>query len=172
MKNMSPEQLESVKAQAMARGLGSGASTAASPSYTGPPPKMPEPILKGPLRKAEIYKNEGNALFRMHDYKGAVAKYEAGITEFSIADVTEDTGILDSEDAIEKVRTACHLNLAASLLKLFQYPRVIRECGVVLKRSPNNLKALFRRGQALGAMEKWKEAEKDLGRGLFSFFSF
>ena len=50
-------------------------------------------------------------------------------------------------------------NLAATQMKLLAYDSAINSCDKVLKLQPNNVKALFRKGQAL-------ESKKDSGEAL------
>ena len=64
------------------------------------------------------------------------------------------------------VRTKCHLNLAACQLSLHDMHRVIKNCEHVLEVQSDNVKALYRRGRALTAINEHEKAEADLVRAL------
>ena len=53
-------------------------------------------------------------------------------------------------------------NLAATQMKLLAYDQAIKSCDSVIKLQPNNVKALFRKGQAL-------ESKKDNAEALVYF---
>ena len=53
-------------------------------------------------------------------------------------------------------------NLAATQMKLLAYDQAIKSCDSVIKIQPNNVKALFRKGQAL-------ESKKDTAEALNYF---
>ena len=53
-------------------------------------------------------------------------------------------------------------NLAATQMKLLAYDSAIKSCDAVIKLQPNNVKALFRKGQAL-------ESKKDNAEALVYF---
>ncbi|KAJ3245875.1 hypothetical protein HDU78_008466 [Chytriomyces hyalinus] len=63
---------------------------------------------------------------------------------------------------VEKNIIACYNNMAACQVKLERWERVIVNSDQVLKKSPSNAKALFRRGQAHLAMNDLTKAENDL----------
>lgn len=62
-------------------------------------------------------------------------------------------------------------NRAASHLFLKNYASVLKDAGVVIalctkEKKPVPIKALFRAGKALVALERWKEAKDVVDRGL------
>ncbi|KAG2115457.1 hypothetical protein DEU56DRAFT_841106 [Suillus clintonianus] len=79
--------------------------------------------------RAKIAKDQGNAAFKSGDYPAAVGHYTSAI----LADTDDPT---------------FPLNRAAAYLKLGKNEDAERDCTTVLKLSPGNVKALFRRGQA------------------------
>ena len=51
------------------------------------------------------------------------------------------------------MKSSCLLNRAACCLKTGEYEGVIRDCSQVIEDDFNNVKALFRRGQAHAALK-------------------
>ncbi|KAG2060663.1 TPR-like protein, partial [Suillus hirtellus] len=77
---------------------------------------------------------QGNTAFKTGDYPAAIGHYTSAI----LANADDPT---------------FPLNRAAAYLKLGKNEDAERDCTTVLKLSPNNVKALFRRGQARMALE-------------------
>ncbi|KDQ11161.1 hypothetical protein BOTBODRAFT_35703 [Botryobasidium botryosum FD-172 SS1] len=97
--------------------------------------------------KASSAKEKGNAAFKAGDYPTAIGHYTSAI----IADGSDFT---------------FPLNRAAAYLKLNKNEDAERDCNAVLKLSPGNVKALFRRAQARIGSGKLSEAETDLSEAL------
>ena len=62
---------------------------------------------------------------------------------------------------ISKLKCQCHLNLAACFLKSEDYNKVTEHCTSALELEPDNLKGLFRRGQAYAKLHEYEKAKKD-----------
>ncbi|KAG1749336.1 hypothetical protein EDB19DRAFT_1942430 [Suillus lakei] len=95
----------------------------------------PDPMASD---RAKIAKDQGNAAFKSGDYPAAIGHYTSAI----LANADDST---------------FPLNRAAAYLKLGKNEDAERDCTTVLMPSPNNVKALFRRGQArtgLGCLDK------------------
>jgi tetratricopeptide (TPR) repeat protein len=68
---------------------------------------------------------------------------------------------IDSEDAA-KLKQVSRLNAAMAYLKIKQYSKAIESASEVLKKDPNNPKALFRRGVAYIETQSYDKAKTDL----------
>ena len=92
------------------------------------------------------WKEKGNEEFKNGFYDKALSCYTHALE-------------LTKEDNFDK---AIYLkNRAAVYLKQNQYDNVIKDCDEALKISPNDPKALFRRCQALEALQRYEEAYRD-----------
>lgn len=96
--------------------------------------------------EAESYKNKGNEAFKSENYEEAISAYCKAI---NLAEK-------DSRDYATYLK-----NRAAAYLKTKEYDKVIRDCDEALKIVPEDPKALFRRAQALEALERFEEAYRD-----------
>ena len=61
---------------------------------------------------------------------------------------------------------SCHLNVAACQLKLKEYSAVLESTGHALKIDEHNVKAMFRRAQALIQLHRWDEADELLAAAV------
>ncbi|KAG2144170.1 uncharacterized protein EDB93DRAFT_1154165 [Suillus bovinus] len=95
--------------------------------------------------RAKIAKDQGNAAFKTGDYPAAIGHYTSAI----LANADDPT---------------FPLNRAAAYLKLGKNEDAERDCTTVLKLSPNNVKALFRRGQARIGLSCLDKAHADFVR--------
>ncbi|XP_066602124.1 protein unc-45 homolog B-like [Prorops nasuta] len=93
------------------------------------------------------WKEKGNEDYRKENYEEAVTSYTEAIK------LTSDN---DPERAVY------YKNRAAVYLKQHDYERTIKDCDKALEIIPNDPKALFRRCQALEAMERYEEAYRDV----------
>ncbi|PCH40316.1 TPR-like protein [Wolfiporia cocos MD-104 SS10] len=91
--------------------------------------------------KGQAEKDKGNAAFKTGDYATAVGHYSAAI----VADPANAT---------------YPLNRAAAYLKLGKNEDAERDCSTVLRLDARNVKALFRRGQARGALQRLGDARE------------
>ncbi|OQR67252.1 protein unc-45B-like [Tropilaelaps mercedesae] len=92
-------------------------------------------------------KDEGNKMFRETDYHGALEKY------------MEALKITDEGDSASKA--ILHNNRAMVYLKLERFKDAEKEATTALQFEPSNVKAFFRRAQALESQNKFDLAFKD-----------
>jgi FK506-binding protein 4/5 len=108
-------------------------------------------------QRIDLSRNEkelGNKAFSQQDYEGAKVHYSKALTYF------EDLHNLTAAETstITKLKVTLWLNLALCELKTENYTRAINYCERVLKVEETNLKALYRKGQALEACGQWAAA--------------
>ncbi|CAG9857405.1 unnamed protein product [Phyllotreta striolata] len=96
--------------------------------------------------RAESFKEEGNAAFNAENWGAAVDCY------------TKAINLAQSE--IRNLSTY-YKNRAAAYLKLENYESALEDCNSCLKIAPADPKALFRRCQALEALQRYEEAYRD-----------
>ncbi|XP_043803832.1 protein unc-45 homolog B [Apis laboriosa] len=95
---------------------------------------------------AHEWKEKGNIEFNKGNWSEALSCYTSAL---KLADKD------NSEKAIY------YKNRAATYLKQEEYNKAIKDCDEALKICPNDPKALFRRCQALEALERFEEAYRD-----------
>ncbi|XP_024867525.1 protein unc-45 homolog B-like, partial [Temnothorax curvispinosus] len=93
---------------------------------------------------AQEWKEKGNEEFSKGNWSNAISHYTNGLR-------------LTKEDNAEK--GVYYKNRAAVYLKLHDYKKVVEDCDSALKICCN--KALYRRCQALEALERFEEAHRD-----------
>jgi len=114
------------------------------------------------LEVAKRKKEEGNELYKKGKYQKANKKYKKAVRFFE-----NDANLKEDQKKIaESLKIPCYLNIAACKLKIGDYLDVIKNCDDVIKVQPDNVKALFRKGQALNILDVWDEAKQLLSRAL------
>ncbi|KAJ8958425.1 hypothetical protein NQ318_002211 [Aromia moschata] len=98
------------------------------------------------VEEAQRFKEEGNEAFKNNDWDQAVKLYTKAIN--LTTSETRDLSIY-------------YKNRAAAYLKLEKYEAALEDCDKSLEIVPMDPKALFRRCQALEALEKYEEAYRD-----------
>ncbi|KFZ69502.1 Mitochondrial import receptor subunit TOM34, partial [Podiceps cristatus] len=96
--------------------------------------------------RARTLKEEGNELVKKGNHKKAVEKY--------------------SESLKLKQECATYTNRALCYLTLKQYKEAVQDCTEALRLDPKNIKALYRRAQALKELKDYKSSIADIKRLL------
>jgi tetratricopeptide (TPR) repeat protein len=65
---------------------------------------------------------------------------------------------------LEQVQLACHLNLSLAHGQLRQHLQVLEHADAALHFDPKSTKALYRRGEAYLALQKYEKAKEDFHR--------
>ncbi|XP_054701010.1 mitochondrial import receptor subunit TOM34 [Grus americana] len=92
--------------------------------------------------RARTLKEEGNELVKKGNHKKAVEKYTESLK-------------LKQECATYTNRALCYLNLK-------QYKEAVQDCTEALRLDPTNVKALYRRAQALKELKDYKSSIADI----------
>lgn len=100
---------------------------------------------------ATNFKNQGNDCFKAKQYKNAEIYYTKG---------------LDVNCKVDAINVALYVNRAACNLELKNYRRCIEDCKKALLIDAMNVKAAYRAGKALFAVERYDEAKQILEFGL------
>ncbi|XP_043583617.1 peptidyl-prolyl cis-trans isomerase FKBP4 isoform X2 [Bombus pyrosoma] len=109
------------------------------------------------IEQAKVYKEKGTNYFKINKYNLAIKMYKKVTSFLKYEDGFE--GDLKTER--NNLILSAHLNLALSYLKIEQNVEAKDACNEALKLSPQNVKALFRRGQAYLALASPEIAIKD-----------
>lgn len=110
----------------------------------------------------ESIKGIGNDFFKKGEYRKAVRKYSKSLRYM---DHAWDKGMGDEGiNNMQKTRESLLTNSAAARLKLNNYEGAIRDCNFVINQNENNVKALFRRGQAYMGQNSLEQALEDLSK--------
>lgn len=104
-----------------------------------------------PEEIATNFKNQGNECFQAKQFQHAVQYYTQG---------------LDADCGVDGLNVALFLNRAACNLKLKNYRRCIEDCKRALQIDEVNVKACYRAGQALLAVDRLEEGRQILDYGL------
>ncbi|KAK3274051.1 hypothetical protein CYMTET_17748 [Cymbomonas tetramitiformis] len=120
---------------------------------------------QGKIDRAEEKKAAGNALFKAAGSNVAVLHRAARRYNAALSAVSGLGYLTDMQAATcNKLMATCQANMAAVLLKLEEWPKVIEACNNVLQHEPDNVKVIFRLGQALLQQKMCVEAADTLRR--------
>lgn len=117
-----------------------------------------QPHYKAMVRKAEdlYYKGKSRAL-RLKDEGNAF--YQKGKMDEAMKCYTQALKCASSTPDDTKVKVSCYANRA--MCRNHEHRLIIEDCSAALKLDPMHVKALFRRGNAYEATEKYKKALAD-----------
>lgn len=106
------------------------------------------------LDAAKKLKADGNNLHGSGSYSLAAEKYEKA------RDNIQDLLTPEAAD----LKRLCTLNLSSCYLNTQMWGKCVAECNLVLEEDRDNLKALYRRGQAYLGSQDWEKSAGDLER--------
>jgi len=78
----------------------------------------------------------------------------------------KDTLNADQKKNLDQIKLSCSLNLAFVTLRNNEYEKTVVHCCNALDVDPDNAKALYRRGRAFLAQDKWAKSKDDLTKAL------
>ncbi|KFP26245.1 Mitochondrial import receptor subunit TOM34, partial [Colius striatus] len=117
------------------------APSAGDPGATASPATAPGHTA-GSTERAQTLKEEGNELVKKGNHKKAAEKYSESLK-------------LNPECATYTNRALCYLSLK-------QYKEAVQDCTEALRLDPKNVKALYRRAQALKELKDYKSSIADV----------
>ncbi|XP_074900014.1 peptidyl-prolyl cis-trans isomerase FKBP8-like [Buteo buteo] len=128
----------------------------------GPDPQPLPPAAR--LRLGSQRRERGNFHFARGDFAAALHSYRLALRALD-GPPAAPPGPQEEEELREQ-RVKCLNNCAAAELKLERAGEALAACEAVLRISPDNGRALLRRGQLLAQQGRDAEAELDLRRAL------
>ncbi|NXD38153.1 FKBP8 isomerase, partial [Copsychus sechellarum] len=128
----------------------------------GPDPQPLPPAVR--LRLGSQRRERGNFHFARGDFAAALRSYRLSLRALD-GPVTAPPGP-EEEEELQEQRVKCLNNCAAAQLKLGRAEEALAACEAVLRISPNNNRALLRRGQLLAEQGRDAEAALILRKAL------
>lgn len=112
------------------------------------------------LDRAQHHKEKGTELYQKGVLDFAQDRYEKALSYLKDMEPATD---LPGELATryQKLKCQCFLNLAACHLSGDEFDKVTENCTAALELEPDNVKGLFRRGQAYAKLNQYEKAKDD-----------
>ena len=107
-------------------------------------------------------KTQGNNLFKLGRINPATLRYTEALELIKYETSLEG----DLQQSADAIRLSCNLNMAACKLKTQDYAEAKEACDEALQLDAMNVKAMYRRGQALFQMANFEEAMANVQQGL------
>lgn len=106
------------------------------------------------IEQAKIYKEKGTGYLKQEKYKLALKMYERSYGFVNTLETPE----------AKDIKKALYLNKSLCNLKLKDYYATETECNKALEIEPNNVKALYRRGQSYYSRGDYEQSLVDFKR--------
>ena len=117
------------------------------------------------LEQAQHHKDKGTELFKANRLNFAIKRYEKAL--MYLEDGNSMSTLPDMlQQQFRTLKCQCHLNLAACYLKKEKFNSVIDHSTKALELESDNVKGLFRRGQAHVKLDHYDLAKTDFQKAL------
>jgi FK506-binding protein 4/5 len=117
------------------------------------------------LERAQHHKDKGTELFKTGRIDFSRKRYEKAVSYLCSMEMTPELPELLALQH-KTLKCQCYLNLAAICLKMKTFLDVVEQCTKALDLEPDNVKGLFRRGQAHVKLNDYNDAKLDLQKAL------
>jgi molecular chaperone DnaK (HSP70) len=111
------------------------------------------------LRAAQQRREQGQNLFKQEHWAESQTRF---VQALSILGELYDIKDEDTKKKKDEIALSCHLNISSCSIKLQMWRNALNNATSALDLSPQNPKALFRRGQAASMMNDYATARADL----------
>lgn len=120
------------------------------------------------LEQAQKFKERGTKFYSQGKYRLALDKYNAivSLLEFAKPSKADEEGGKELAEKYGEMLVAAWLNSALASQKLGEMAEVIKCCDKVLEKRPDNVKAIYRKAQALQSRKDFDEAIDEYRRVL------
>lgn len=111
------------------------------------------------LRAAQQRREQGQNLFKQEHWAESQTRF---VQALSILGELYDLKDEENKKKKDEIALSCHLNISSCSIKLQMWRNALNNATSALELSPQNPKALFRRGQAASMMNDYATARADL----------
>ncbi|XP_077986187.1 uncharacterized protein LOC144440676 [Glandiceps talaboti] len=120
------------------------------------------------IERAEHQKMKGTACFQSGHITAAARRYSKALKFLiTVGNKRDQEDLSESmRDKYNTMKCSCLLNLSACVLKMKQFDKVVSLCSDALNINANNVKGLYRRGQALSRLNEFDRAKEDFEKAL------
>lgn len=126
-------------------------------------PEVWEMTAEERLRMSAHHKQQGVHWFESKNLELALKRFNRALRYV----ITLNAQLEDEDQkAIKTLRRNCFLNIAACQLLVKSYNYVVYNCTQALEIDPNNMKGLYRRGQAYFALSQYEQARNEFLQAL------
>jgi tetratricopeptide (TPR) repeat protein len=121
-----------------------------------------EKSFEDKISATRLFREEGNELFRGHNYGEAASSYKRAVVylDYTIGDTPEEISEAEEE------RCKCYLNLAACYLEMRDFDSAINYCRLAIQIDSENSKGFYRRGIAHLRKGDLEDAQNDLYKAM------
>ena len=118
------------------------------------------------LDRAHHHKEKGTELYKADQTNFSVKRFNRALENILCMEPLDDSLPEALQERYVELKCQCYNNLAACFLKHENYEQVIENTTNAMQYGSENVKALFRRGQAHAKLHNYDMARRDLTKAL------